>query len=276
MKPAKNRGMPIDAARKKEWADRFRFYRASPGETEIDAWLKRFPKADLDIAARLLDSVEVISEPTIQAGYKRALTSVTGWHKKASLRQGRWVFTAFGKPGESGLSMLRMFSEANGLTGAAHEALFKHIIEIPKLKLTAADTIVLVDDFAGTGRQVCQRWPTLAELIASEARCFIVLTAATKNAIKKIQEQTELEVIVDTVIQPNEDIFASSCIRFDDHERTAILQQCEKADSKNPKGFGECGLLYVLSHKTPNNSIPILHTNHNGWVGLFPRNLQQQ
>src|SRR5690349_21006595 len=115
MKPAKKRNAPIDAARKKEWSDRFRFYRASPGDDEIDKWLKRFPKSDLDIAARLLDSVEVISEPTIQAGYKRALAAIEGWHKKASEREGRWVFTAFGKPGESGLSMLRMFREANGL-----------------------------------------------------------------------------------------------------------------------------------------------------------------
>jgi hypothetical protein len=58
-------------------------------------------------------------------------------------------------------------------------------------------------------------------------------------------------------------------------DRDNLLPYCDRADKKNPRGFGECGLLYVLCHKTPNNSIPILYANHSQWVGLFPRNLNQ-
>jgi len=276
MRAPKHRGAPIDEARISGWEARFRYYRASPNTVEINAWLARFSRDDQDTAARVLDCVEVISDLKIHEGYKNALASIDGWHKRAADREGRWVFTGFGRPGESGLSMLRAFREANGLTAHAHESLFCNLLEIPSLQLTAEDTIVLVDDFSGSGQQICKRWPTLQELIASDARCFIVLTAATASAIKRIEEETELKVMVQTTIQRNENIFSDSCLRFDAAEKATLLKYCRRADAQHPRGFNDCGLLYVLSHKTPNNSIPVLHTNHDRWVGLFPRNLQQE
>jgi hypothetical protein len=270
------RGAAIDQHRIAAWVDRFRFYRASPNQQEVLAWLDRFHVSDRDLAARILDCVEVISEPTIQQGYREALNAMPGWHRQKSQREGRWIFTGFGGPSESGMAMLRMFREANNLNAANFDELFCTILEIPSKKLTAEDTIVLVDDFSGTGRQVCDRWPTLYELIASDAKPYLVLTAATEDAISKITQTTALEVAVKFRIQKNENIFAAVCRRFNDAERAAILPYCRRADGKNPRGYGGCGLLYVLSHKPPNNSIPILHANHNGWKGLFPRNLQQE
>src|SRR6185437_11977467 len=108
-----------------------------------------------------------------------------------------------------------------------------------------------------------RRWPTLEELIACDARCFIVLTAATVSAIRRIETETELKVIVQTTIQRNENIFSDSCRRFDAADKVTLLRYCRRADAQHPRGYNDCGLLYVLSHKTPNNSIPILHTNHN-------------
>lgn len=274
MKMPANRGTPIDQARIGKWIRDFRFYRASPHEAEINAWLNRFGLDDRDIAARVLDCVEVISEATIQEGYKQALGAMAGWHRRANLRDGKWIFTGFGAPSESGMAMLRLFREANSLTDQRFDQLFCSITDIPRRKLSAEDSVVLVDDFAGTGRQISRRWPTLQELIACDARCYLVLTAATIDAIRKIESDTTLEVLVRTKIERNENIFSSACRRFSAADRAALLPYCERADKKNPKGFGDCGLLYVLSHKTPNNSIPILHSNHSRWVGLFPRNLQ--
>lgn len=275
MRKPKQRGAAIDAERLLEWERRFKYYRAPPGEQEIMAWLNRFSAEDRDVGARVLDCVEVISEAAIQEGYKRALETIDGWHKREADREGRWVFTGFGRPGESGLSMLRVFREANGLTARIHDSLFRHTTEIPSLKLSAEDTIVVVDDFAGTGKQICSRWPTLQELIASDARCYLVLTAATTIAVKRIKDETGVEVIVKLEISKSENVFADTAHRFDENEKTALLKYCTRVDAQHPRGYGECGLLYVLSHKTPNNSIPILHVNHDSWVGLFPRNLQK-
>jgi hypothetical protein len=269
-------GAAIDSRRLDSWATRFRFYRASPDKTDIQNWLARFKTADHDLAARLLDCVEVISEATIQQGYKQALGKIAGWHPNEGERDGQWLFTGFGGPGESGLAMLRVFREANSLAAKKYDKLFGNIVDIPSRRLSAEDTVVLVDDFAGTGRQICGRWPTLSELIACDARCYLVLTGATVDAIGKIQEETTLEVLVQSKIQKNENIFSHRCTKFSGTDKAALLPYCSRADKQNPRGFGDCGLLYVLSHKTPNNSIPVLHANHARWLGLFPRYLQPE
>lgn len=206
-----NRGAPLDQRRFDKWISAFRFYRAPPHQPEIEAWLREFKADDHDLAARILDCVEVISEADIQRGYSNALGAMQGWHPDEKDRDGRWIFTGFGGPSESGLAMLRIFREANKLTEKRYDVLFKNISDIPRLKLSVEDTVVLVDDFAGTGRQICDRWPTLNELIACDARCYLVLTAATAAAIEKIRERTTLEILVDHEIHRNENIFSNSC-----------------------------------------------------------------
>ena len=54
-------------------------------------------------------------------------------------------------------------------------------------------------------------------------------------------------------------------------EKDALLEYCKRADRKYPRGYGDCGFVLVLAHKTPNNSIPVLHANNVRWKGLFPR-----
>jgi hypothetical protein len=65
--------------------------------------------------------VEVISESQIQAGYRAALEGLAGWSTDPAHRVGKWFFLGFGKPGESGHSMLRIFREANRMTAARYD-----------------------------------------------------------------------------------------------------------------------------------------------------------
>jgi len=277
MKAPLQRGAAIDNPRMEKWLDRFRYYRDPPDRAAVRAWLHRFNSNDRDIAARILDCVEVISEKEIHEGYSRVLKALPGWHTNKQDRDGNWYFVGFGDAGESGQSMVRIFREANNLASEKYNYLFCNILDLPRKKATAADTIVFIDDFSGTGRQVCRKWPVIFELVASsDAQFYLVLTAATETAIEEIQEKTLLSVKTRVRIQKNENVFSASCHRFTPAERQRLLHYCSRADSDQPRGFGECGLLYVLSHKTPNNSIPILHVNNRNWRGLFPRYLNQE
>jgi len=50
------------------------------------------------------------------------------------------------------------------------------------------------------------------------------------------------------------------------------MAYCEEHFPKRPKGYGECGLLFVMHHDCPNNCIPLLHQfRKNKWFPLFPR-----
>lgn len=255
------------------WVKDFAGYRQPPTKDTLNKWLGRFDPEHLAIAHKVLDAVVVVSEREIHQGYRDGLTSLPGWSKSAATRTGRWYFVGAGGAGESGLAMLRMFREANGLTSANWQDYFRSPRELPRLGLTAYDNVVFVDDFAGTGQQMVSYWPTMQELVASEASCYLLLTALTEDAERNILQNTELTVVSDLKIAASRNIFSEECDIFDQIERDHLETYGNIAWPNHPKGYGDCGLTLVLSHKTPNNTIPILHANHQNWEGLFPRNL---
>lgn len=255
------------------WVKRFAAYRQPPTKETLAQWLGRFRPEHVEIAHRLLDAVVVVSELEIHQGYREALTSLPGWSKSAAEREGRWFFVGMGGAGESGPAMLRMFREANGLTSNAWQNYFKTPRELPRLALSAYDHVVFVDDFAGTGSQIVSYWPLMQELVASEAQCYLLLTAVTEEAEKKIRLKTELEIYSRLRLGPNANVFSPECVLFDEEEKQTLVEYGSIAWSDHPKGYGDCGLTLILSHKTPNNTIPVLHANNRRWVGPFPRNL---
>ena len=255
------------------WYDRFRYYRRPPSVADIQRWIGRFQDGDRELASKVLDRVLLISEDDIQRGYREALEAIPGWHRTRARRRGEWVICGFGGAGESGGEMLRKFREANRLAGKRQDYLFDTITHLASRRLTEADTVIMVDDFSGTGEQITSYWPTHAELIGG-ARAFLVLTAATRDALARlIQLPTLSEILVDYIAERSDNVFSAANTEFTNSEKERLLQYCQIADARRPKGFGECGLTIVLSHKTPNNSLPILHANKKDWRGLFPRYL---
>lgn len=265
-------GFEIAGERVASWLTRFKYYRDPPDQAAIESWLAQFAPKDRNLAARVLDEVRVIAEKDIQKGYKLSAQQIPGWNSR-NAKHARTVVVGFGRAGESGQAMLRSFREANGMSNKKYDKYFRSAIELPALGLTALDTVIFVDDFSGSGKQVVDTWPVLEELVASEAKCFLVLSAITQQAKERLKELTRLRVVSNLMIPLKDNIFSDACQDFNQAEKKEILKYCRQADKINPKGYGKCGLLYVLSHKTPNNSIPILHSNHVKWRGLFPRYL---
>ena len=268
-----NDGKPATEAQIRKWLERFPHYRMPPTRETLVQWLRRFEPDDLNIAHKILDQVIMVSELQIQEGYKSGLEALEGWSKSAEERQGRWFFVGVGEAGESGLAMLRLFRDANGLTRPKWQGYFVTLLDLPELRLSAFDNIVFVDDFAGTGVQMVEYWPTLEELVASEAKCFLLLTVLTMQAEAHIVKHTDLLVRAHKVLGSEENIFSADCGTFTEHEKAVLDNYGEIAWPPHPRGYGDCGLCVVLSHKTPNNTIPILHANHPNWIGLFPRYL---
>lgn len=257
------------------WTDRFGVYRMRPTKDALIQWLGRFDPADLPIAHKLLESVIIVSEVEIHEGYRTALDGLPGWSKSSKQRRGRWYFVGAGSAGESGPAMLRLFREANSLQHDGWQSFFVTAKELPALNLSAFDQCVFVDDFAGTGTQMVAYWPFIQELVASEAKYYLLLTAATRSAADNIRENTDLELRSFLTLGPETNVFSEESALFSDEERDALERYGKQAWKSYPRGFGNCGLTLVLSHKTPNNSLPILHANHEGWVGPFPRTLLQ-
>lgn len=265
-------GSPVNSRRYKNWIARFGAYRAGITQATIDNWLDQFKDSDKDLAARVLDAVIFFNQDQIAKNFRSLTDSLDGWHKEKKHRSGRWFFVAMsGSAGESGDSMLYIFRMANGLDKKHYNDLFISRSDLVRQKLGPEDTVVLLDDFSGTGKQVCDAWTeSFGELVAGAGQVYLILVAATKDACDKIANDTDLSILPAHKLSARDNFFSNDCSYFSKSEKETILTYNKKADGKKPKGFGDCGLLVVFHHKCPNNSLPILHRENRKWSGLFP------
>jgi hypothetical protein len=260
-------------ARMASWRTEFGGYRYPVTEARIDRWLDQFQNADRDLAARVLDCVDFIAHEQMGEAFRSILNGLPGWHQLEEQRQGKWRFVAFStSAGESGDAMLRLFRHANNLAGKQFNELFIYKSELLSENLGSEDTVVFVDDFSGTGDQVCEAWTnSLRELLPEGPSVFLILMSASAAARTRIETETKLVVNCYIELSASENIFSPKCKHFTPLEKRTLLTYCERADRNNPQGRGSCGLVIVFWHTCPNNSIPILHVRKRGWEGLFRR-----
>lgn len=273
MRRPKDVGTAVDAHRYRDWIQDYSGYRLPVTEGRIDRWREQFEDVDSDLSARLLDCVDYISQQRIGAAFKDLLTSLPGWDINEQRRDGKWRFVPFSaSTGESGDSMLSRFRHANNMGGRQYNNLFIHSSQLLLQEINADDTVVFVDDFSGTGQQACSVWENaLSELLPTRPNVYLVLVCARQPAIDRIHNDTDLIVSTHHVILTSHDIFSDECHHFSEQEKERIKHYCERADPNRPLGFGECGLVVVFQHSSPNNSIPILHVQNCRWIGLFSR-----
>jgi len=266
-------GSGIDSRRMAGWTSVFAGYRHAVNEARIDRWLAQFRKQEQDLAARILDSVDFVTQEQIAAAYRSLLAALPGWNPHETLRRGKWRFVAFSiSAGQSGDTMLHRFRLANDLGSREYGALFIHKSELLTEGLGADDVVVFVDDFAGTGNQICDAWKeNIQELLPGNPKAYLLLVSATSWAKAKVESETPLIVNPYISLGPEDNVFSDDCAHFSSQEKVILLRYCKKANRVWPKGFGQCGLLVVLAHNCPNDSIPILHAHNRRWEGLFRR-----
>ncbi len=273
MKTPTRRNARIDSRRLRSWANEFAGYRHHVSEDRIRAWITRFDEEHHDLAARVLDCIDFFSHDQIVGAFRSVLQGLEGWSINKRKRDGSWRFVAYSaSAGESGDSMLHKFRHANNLAAKKYNELFIPRSDILRERLGADDTVVLIDDFVGSGEQACGSWANqFGELLADVGRVYLVVVAACQSAMRRIAHETSLELVPHFHLTEGDNVFASKCRHFNPTEKTALLDYCTKAESKEPQGHGDCGLLVVFAHSCPNNSIPVLHKSNRKWEGLFRR-----
>jgi len=272
MKRPKDKGTPIDIRRVSGWLKDFSAYRYGVTNGRIEGWLDQFKRKDRDLAARILDSVDFIGTDQLSATYRSLLRALPGWSPDSGKRAGNWRFVSFSSTaGKSGDEMLYIFRIANGLTGRTSNNLFIHMSQLLREDLGPSDTVVFVDDFAGTGDQACDVWPELQELLPGNPKTFLLVVATSISARRRIHDSTDLEVVSQIQLDDRACIFSDECIYFEEKEKKRIMHYCKQADPREPSGYGCCGFVIVFAHRCPNNTIPILHAQNRRWEGIFRR-----
>jgi hypothetical protein len=239
----------------------------------VGAWLDQFENGDKDVAARVLDVVDFVSLERTAAFYKVGLKSLQGWHADPAQRQGRWRFCPWStSAGESGDSMLHNFRVANGLAKRPQNDLFIYPSGILQAGLGADDSLVFVNDFIGTGSEVCEAWNEIfAELTVGVGNVYLLVAVACRHGRVRVSTDTDVQVVSGQELADGDNLFDTACTHFSADEKATVLEYASLADKRRPKGFGELGLVVVFQHRCPNNSIAILHAESKKWTPLFPR-----
>ena len=268
-------GTALDNMRFREWLGPYSGYVVPVTRQKLELWIDQFDLVDRDMAARVLDAVLFLGHEHIRTTFRELLGAIPGWNMDETARTGRWFFVPFsGSVGESGDSMVHTFRMATGMTQRRFNSLFVHRSELVSRRPGPDDTVVLIDDFSGSGRQATRAWKEVfAEILTEGSRVILLLAAATRDALNNISSQTDMEPTCGTFLEKQHNLFDAACAHFSQEEKQVIERYCRRADRRNPRGSGNCGLLLVLAHRCPNNSLPILHSDHTRWSGLFPREL---
>jgi hypothetical protein len=191
MRAPKPRGTAIDQARKRTWYDRFLHYRYPPTYGDIDAWVEQFDRRHRDTAARLLDAVEVLNRQQMDLAFRSLMAALPGWHRQKSKRQGKWRFVPYSiSAGESGDVMISYLRQALGMRHKSYNELFIQPQNLVQARLTSEDTVVLVDDFAGSGEQACSSWDKFfKELVGAVGLC--TCWSSRRASAPKMKSETE-------------------------------------------------------------------------------------
>lgn len=273
MRNPKKPGSPIDIARKDDWHNRFKSF-ADIDRDRIFSWLNQWNSQDRDLGARILDSIYFFDRREIVKCLQLAFDQIP---RSDLVHNGsrRCFYVSLTGPARSGDEMISIFRTANGLIDRKYREQFVYPSELVKMKLSEADTVVLVDDFAGTGNQAVQAWngsdASYQELLSGAGKVYLILAAVTKKAIQQISNDTGMFPIAGKMFRSRDDLFSNDCHVFSSLEKQKVLVYSSRASRKIPKGYGDCGLLVVFQHRCPNNSIALLHCKSSIWSPLFPR-----
>ncbi len=264
---------PIDNRRRESWRNRFEGYRYGVTDANVTGWMDQFGDADRDVAARVLDAIEFISTEHVDAAFRALLQSLPGWHRQTNRRTGRFAFVAFSRTaGESGDAMLHRFRLANGLNQRFFDPLFIGRSEILRARLGKEDTVVFLDDFVGSGTQAVKAWEDMfQELTAGIGNVYLFTVAAFTKGATRVKDETRMELLCHRHMTNRDSVLHESCVHFSAHEKARLLHHCKLASPDKPWGFGDCGLVIVMSHQCPNNSLAVLHSTSREWEPLFPR-----
>jgi hypothetical protein len=266
-------GTPINAQRRRRWTNNFSTYRHQVSEQTVGDWIDQFENQHRDVAARLLDVVDFYSVDRISGAFRTALAALPGWHLDGQQRQGKWRFAGLSRSaGESADAMMHRFRVAAALDKKKFNELFIHPSQILLEKLGADDTLVLIDDFVGTGDSVCSAWrESFSELVPDIGRVYLIVVAAVTDGRVRVGQETSITCVPGQELTTSDNFFAGQCAEFTDDDKETVLAYCQRVHRRAPKGYGDCGLVVAFQHRCPNNTLPIFYVENNRWMGLFPR-----
>ena len=269
--------------------DRFRF-RGRPIEpTAIRKWLMQFDGAqDQRLMFKLLFEINVYDEDRVRGKMKEAFGIVTrnvrtvieaGHFKRSDVL----VSSLDDSAAKAGLTYCRLFAGENQIFAESVQTLDSIGRRLDEKQ--GVRTLVLVDNFSGTGRTLVGGLEREVELLgrvnSAGIRIVVVVVAGFAEARARIerfikQRRLEADVHFCDEFGPEHKAFPEESRLFHDPSERGRAKQIAETkgvalEPKQPLGYKDTQSLVVFYDSCPNNTLPILWSQNSGWSPLFPR-----
>lgn len=248
---------------------------------DVVAWLDNFDKSDWKKALIVLSNFEFFTTNDIIREFERGLKIIIEeLHSTKNI-----YFIPLGKVGKSGAAMMYYLKKTP--TYSSHKNEMKIIDNSDFSTLSDNCNIVIVDDFAGTGRSIIGYYNEIKSHLPSNHNLYALTVAYTEKAKHNLDEE-KIRLIGCEKIP----VFSSRGSVFGYYPRMkAIREFCFKYGNKlypehkyrsketeqHPLGFLNTQALIGFEHSIPNNTLPIMWADckvegiEKRWIPLFPR-----
>ena len=248
---------------------------------DIIKWLNNFEEDEIKYAVDIASNLTVYTSYEIEEVINSSLSSLYPNMQENEVL----IINPIGNFGKSGSMVTYFFQKTDFYRKNKRRVLMIPTIDLVSFEETIMYSLVLLDDFVGSGNSVKTYYEERISPIKGKFKeISFVGIAAMKKGIETINP------IFDKVEVPNSNIFkkafSSDASYFGYRKYANHREFCYKygvrltkpkvRSDKSKKyisalGYANSQALVSFSHGTPNNTLPIIWSNKNDWFPLIPR-----
>lgn len=263
-------------------------------EDKVRAWLKQFPEnTEQRLMFQILQHLKFYNGHNLRTKMKEAHGiivrgghSVRKYETEKQKKRADILVSYLDNPSKSGGFCAKLFADEN-------EIYDRNVVERGKIAKTLKDetqmqkikALVFIDDFIGTGGSACQYFEELAnecgELLRNPKLIVFFISvsgfqeAKTRLKAKLVELNVNVNVHICDPLDESAKVFSDRSKVFsnprDLEQAKNVAYKYGSSLFQHPLGYGDCQAAVVFPDACPNNTLPILWSDSNGWTPLFKR-----
>lgn len=244
-------------------------------QLDILKWLHNFPKSEHNFAIDILQNLTVYTTDDIENILNDSFSDLI--NKIPSTNQ--IIVIPLGKFGKSG-SMISYFFQKTSASKNKRIHLKSSLDNIEDIR--SPYSLVIIDDFIGTGSSFVTFFN---EKISTHKDMFseihFIGIAGMDFGLKVIEQYAKIHIPKSNIFKK---AFSSKASYFGyrnyeryrefcyEHGSKLVASKKSKSEKDNVLGYGNSQSLVSFSYGTPNNTLPIIWANKDGWMYQTPIN----
>jgi len=254
---------------------KFRGYRPQPiTYGSLSAWIKQFGEKDRKTVLKLLDKIIFISEAETKKRLLDLNKTLIDRLIAADISLDKIIYVQIDDAGSSSPVMLNILKEGARLERKRCRFVdSRDVRSLVRLSDELGEgAIIYVDDFIGTGTQLCTARDFAVEHMVGNFAEFVLSPCICEEAIIELGKRGIEPVAAEVHSKAVRPLHQHSSI-LNDVTKKQLIDICHVIDRKGGLGYKKMATMVVLYRNAP-NTVPVIFRGNVGqqpYIGIFPR-----